>query len=89
MATNHLFEFLEMSSPQQSKFMIPSILMQSSLFSKTVAQCVLLTAQKTECFVFSNFSRTNPGIRVTHLFMYISGCRPQREEDLQRCGTLM
>lgn len=89
MATDHLFEFLEMSSPQQSKFIIPSILMQSRLFSKTVLQCVLLTAEKTECFVFSTLSRTNPGMRVTHLFMCISGCRPQREEDLQRCGTLL
>lgn len=88
MVTGHFSEFLEMSSPQQSKFMIPSILMQSRLFSKTVLQCVLLTAEKTECFVFSNF-RTNPGIRVTHLFLYISGCRPQREEDLQRCGAPM
>lgn len=89
MVTGHFFEFLEMFSPQQSEFMNPSILMQSRLFSKTVLQCVLLTAEKTECFVFSNFRRTNPGIRVTHLFLYISGCRPQRGEDLQRCGALM
>lgn len=61
MATDYFFGFLEMSSPQQSKFMIPSILMQSKLFSKTVLQCVLLTAEETEYFVFSNFSRTKPG----------------------------
>lgn len=47
-----------------------------------------LQQRKLSTFVFSSFNRTNPERWVSHIFMYIAGCGPQREDDLQRCGTL-